>query len=214
MTPYYIRYIICFITTQSQNPKVTRNSICEALRSDLISGKLDFDQPFREQKLAERFGTSRGPVRDALLRLTQEGALVYEANKGVRVISPLSDDERSVVASMRLSLEKHCLSKFMEKMNENDRQQLSLLLERLTSACGRASLPEVAECDLALHRYWVAQASSHLETMWLGLSVRMIMKYSRLTKYEDIAKEHKEIVQAILDEDLNKAIYYLGENVI
>ena len=50
--------------------------------------------------------------------------------------------------------------------------------------------------------------------MWLGLSVRMIMKYSRLTKYEDIAKEHKQIVQAILDEDLNKAIYYLGENVI
>jgi len=50
--------------------------------------------------------------------------------------------------------------------------------------------------------------------MWLGLSVRMIMKYSRLTKYEEIAAEHKQIVQAILDEDLDKALYYLGENVI
>ena len=184
------------------------------MRSDLISGKLDFDQPIREQRLAERFGTSRGPVRDALLRLTQEGALVYEPNKGVRVTSPLSDEERNVVAGMRLSLEKHCLSKFMKNMSENDHRELSLLLERLISACERASLPEVAERDLALHRYWVAQASSHLETMWLGLSVRMIMKYSRLAKYEDIASEHQRIVEAILAKDLDKALYYLGENVI
>jgi len=50
--------------------------------------------------------------------------------------------------------------------------------------------------------------------MWLGLSVRMIMKYSRLTKYEDIANEHQRIVEAILAKDLEKALYYLGENVI
>ena len=214
MTRGQIGSIVCVIKIQSHNQKVTRNAICEALRSDLISGKLGFDQPIREQRLAERFGTSRGPVRDALLRLTQEGALVYEPNKGVRVTSPLSDEERNVVASMRLSLEKHCLSKFMEKMGPKEEQEISLLLERLISACDRASLPGVAECDLALHRYWVAQASSHLETMWLGLSVRMIMKYSRLTKYEDIASEHQRIVEAILANDLDKALYYLGENII
>ena len=214
MTRGQIRTIVFRITTQTHNPTVTRNAICEALRSDLISGKLGFDQPIREQGLAERFGTSRGPVRDALLRLTQEGALVHEPNKGVRVTSPLTDEERSVVASMRLSLEKHCLTKFMGKMGPDDEKEISLLLERLISACDRASLPGVAECDLALHRYWVAQASSHLETMWLGLSVRMIMKYSRLTKYEQIASEHQRIVEAILANDLVKALYYLGKNVI
>ena len=102
----------------------------------------------------------------------------------------------------------------MGEMGPKEEIEISLLLERLITACDRASLPEVAECDLALHRYWVAQASSHLETMWLGLSVRMIMKYSRLTKYEDIASEHQRIVEAILDKDLDKALYYLGENVI
>jgi hypothetical protein len=50
--------------------------------------------------------------------------------------------------------------------------------------------------------------------MWLGLSVRMIMKYSRLTKYEDIAVEHQRIVEAILLQDMDKAIFYLEENVI
>ena len=115
---------------------------------------------------------------------------------------------------MRLSLEKHCLSKFIKNMKKEDVHELTFLLERLTTACERASLPGVAECDLALHRYWVAQASSHMETMWLGLSVRMIMKYSRLTKYEDIAAEHKRIVEAVLEKDVKKALFYLGENVI
>ena len=102
----------------------------------------------------------------------------------------------------------------MENLNKKNHRELSLLLERLESACERASLPEVAESDLALHRYWVAQASSHLESMWLGLSVRMIMKYSRLTRYEEIASEHRMIVESILDGNLEKALFFLGENVV
>ncbi len=44
-------------------------------------------QPVRAQPLAERFGVSRGSVRDALLQLSQEGVLVYSPNRGVRVRS-------------------------------------------------------------------------------------------------------------------------------
>ena len=134
--------------SNSNSATLSRNEICDALRSDLISGRLGFDQPVREQKLAQRFGTSRGPVRDALLRLTQEGALVYEANKGVRVTSPLNDEERSVVANLRLTLEKHCLGKFIEKMNAKDEKEYTAvahaeandhfsLMDRLIALGGR-----------------------------------------------------------------------------
>ena len=159
---------------------------------------------------------SRGPVRDALLRLTQEGVLVYEANKGVRVNSPLSDEERSVVVEMRLHLEKFCLEKFLTRADASDFDQISILLERLSSACNRASLPRSRRMRLGanLHRYWVAQASPHLESTWLGLSVRMIMKYSRLTNYDEIEREHSNIVQAIMERDLKKALFFLEANVI
>ena len=191
-----------------------RESICNALRKDLLTGKFAFEQPIREQKLAERFGTSRGPVRDALLRLTQEGVLVYEPNKGVRVSSPLTDAERDVVVSMRLRLEKFCLEAFIRDAKKHHFLQLSFLLERLNSACERASLPEVAECDLALHRYWVAQASPHLESLWLGLSVRMTMKYSRLSNYRQVIEEHNNVIHAVMEKDVEKALFYLEENVI
>ena len=191
-----------------------RESICNALRKDLLTGKFAFEQPIREQKLAERFGTSRGPVRDALLRLTQEGVLVYEPNKGVRVSSPLADAERDVVVAMRLRLEKFCIEEFIRDAKEHNFLQLSFLLERLHLACERASLPEVAECDLALHRYWVAQASPHLESTWLGLSIRMIMKYTRLENFKESIGEHHRIVEAITNRNITKSIYYLGENII
>ena len=112
--------------------------ICDIIRRELISGKFAHDEPIREQKLATRFGTSRGPVRDALLRLTQEGVLAYETNKGVRVNSPLSEEERDVVVGMRLQLEKFCMRKFILVVSPSDLDQISILLERLSSACKRA----------------------------------------------------------------------------
>jgi DNA-binding GntR family transcriptional regulator len=191
-----------------------RESISNVIRRDLISGKFKCDEPMREQKLATRFGTSRGPVRDALMQLTQEGVLVYQPNKGVRVSSLLTDEERDVVVAMRLELEKYCMSKFVPTASQDDLNNISFLLERLKDACEVASLPEVAENDLALHRYWVAQASPHLESTWTGLSVRMIMKYSRLDNYEQSITEHIRIVEAILNRDVEKAVYFLGENIL
>jgi len=179
-----------------------------------MSGKFKCDEPMREQKLATRFGTSRGPVRDALMQLTQEGVLEYQPNKGVRVSSLLTDEERDVVVAMRLELEKYCMKKFIPIALEEDFENISVWLERLKNACEVASLPEVAESDLALHRYWVAQASPHLESTWLGLSVRMIMKYSRLENYDQAIEEHTRIVEAVIGRDIDKAIYYLGENIL
>jgi len=46
------------------------------------------------------------------------------------------------------------------------------------------------------------------------LSVRMIMKYTRLSKYEDIEKEHTNIVSAILEKDLEKTLICLEANII
>ena len=76
------------------NSVYTRDQICDALRSDLIAGKFHHDQPLRETTLAKRFGVSRGPIRDAFLKLTQEGSLIYETNRGVRVHSAIADEKR------------------------------------------------------------------------------------------------------------------------
>ena len=94
------------MTEHQVQTKYTREKICNILRSDLIAGKFNHDQPMREISLAKRFGVSRGPIRDAFLKLTQEGSLVYETNRGVRVHSAIADEERKIMMNMRLDLEK------------------------------------------------------------------------------------------------------------
>ncbi|MEC8779018.1 MAG: hypothetical protein VXX28_08280, partial [Verrucomicrobiota bacterium] len=59
-----------------------------------------------------------------------------------------------------------------------------------------------------------AQASPHLESLWLGLSVRMTMKYSRLSNYRQVIEEHNNVIHAVMEKDVEKALFYLEENVI
>ena len=69
-----------------------REQIADVLRSDIISGELEPNAKLNEQKLAERFGTSRGPIRDVLIKLTKEGLLVSKDNVGSSVSSPLTPE--------------------------------------------------------------------------------------------------------------------------
>ena len=75
-------------------------------------------------------------------------------------------------------------------------------------------MPGVAESDLSLHRHWVARASLNLEPIWLGLSVRILMKYSRLDSFEESIEEHEKIVNAIIRRDRVGAVNALTENII
>ena len=202
------------MSAKKTNDDYTREDICNILRSDLIAGKFSHNQPLREITLAKRFGVSRGPIRDAFLKLTQEGSLVYETNRGVRVHSAIADDERRVMMKMRLDLEKYCISKYIDEADQKDHDALEILLERFKCSCLRDSLPGVAESDLSLHRHWVARASKNLEPIWLGLAVRISMKYSRLESFEESIEEHEKIVEAIQLKNKDGALKALALNVI
>ena len=197
-----------------KNSRIKRDEICDTLRAEVLSGQWKSNQPVREHSLAERFGVSRGPIRDALLQLTQEGALVYRQNKGVRVSSPPEKAERDLLFRLRRDLEIHCLKKAFPNWNESDDDQVTALLKKLRTACREQDLSEVTASDLALHRYWVSKASKDMESIWLSISVRMRMAYSRLKSYMEIYHEHEPIVKAIHRRDLKAAQSLIRRNVI
>jgi DNA-binding GntR family transcriptional regulator len=64
----------------------TREQITDRLREDIFSGRLAEGERLQEAKLAERFGVSRGPIREALAQLTQEGLLEAKPNRGVSTV--------------------------------------------------------------------------------------------------------------------------------
>tara|TARA_B110000438_G_scaffold94166_1_gene93617 strand:+ start:494 stop:1108 length:615 start_codon:yes stop_codon:yes gene_type:complete len=190
-----------------------RQQICEAVRAEVFSGEMTNDQPVREQPLAKRFGVSRGSVRDALLQLSQEGVLVYSPNRGVRVSSPPSDTEFRLYAKLRKEIEGHCLDVCMDQLTEEDDRNLTNLLATLEDSCRRADLSTITETDLAMHRYWVSRASTELESVWLSITVRMLIAYTLLEDYMQCYQEHAAIVEAIVRRDLKAAKKAVNENI-
>ena len=190
-----------------------REQICDTVRAEVFSGIMTNDQPVREQPLAERFGVSRGSVRDALLQLSQEGVLVYRPNRGVRVSSPPSNAEFRLYAKLRKEIEGHCLPVCMDRFTEEDDRNLTNLLASLEDACRRADLSAITETDLAMHRYWVSRASKELESVWLSITVRMLVAYTLLEDYMQCHQEHAAIVEAILCRDLKAAKRAVSENI-
>lgn len=62
--------------------KTLREQIVSAIRTKILSGELTPGTRIIEQKLAEEFGSSRGPIREALRQLEQEGLVEYSRNVG------------------------------------------------------------------------------------------------------------------------------------
>ena len=91
---------------QQSPPKdqTTSERIAAHLRDAILSGEIPPGSRIRQEEIAERLGTSRLPVREALRMLQTEGLTQLEANKSARVPA-LDRDELDIVYEMRERIE-------------------------------------------------------------------------------------------------------------
>ena len=104
-----------------------------ALAAEIGAGLVEPGQRLDETRLAERFGTSRTPVREALARLVAQGLLASEARRGVRV--PTYTREQ--------------LGQMFEAMQEIEAVCARLAAQRLTLLSRAAIEAAHAECAAA-----------------------------------------------------------------
>jgi DNA-binding GntR family transcriptional regulator len=94
-----------------------RENIYEKLRADILMCKLAPGDDIREQELAERYGVSRQPVREALLRLAREHLVTVLPRQGYR-INPISLSDARDLLRFRLALEPACVSEAIERASD------------------------------------------------------------------------------------------------
>ena len=81
-----------------------RHKVYDRLRADILSCAIPPGQEFREGELAEKFGVSKSPIRDALQRLELEGLVEIEPRRGHRV-APISVADADDILGLREVLE-------------------------------------------------------------------------------------------------------------
>lgn len=201
--------------SQINGLRTIRQQIADSLRASVIAGDYQPGDPLREVELAERFGVSRGPVRDALLQLTQEGLLVHQRNSGARVGLPPTPETRELIVGLRRQLETYVVRTRFEAFTDEDRARVKRALMGLRAACEAADAGAIVEADVAFHQGIVeAGGQSDLMPIWTLMCASMRFEYSRLDDHMQIYAEHEAIVSAMESGEKQAMIKALEANLI
>src|SRR3569833_2797145 len=141
-------------------PKSTlRARIAERLRSAILAGDIPPGAPLVETALSERFDVSRGPLREALRQLIEEGLVVTVPYTGTHVVE-LYVDEINEIYSLRTAREIFAIEQLWPRRDERFRHELvkrnDALIATIDAGDDRASI----ETELAFHGL-VYEASGH-----------------------------------------------------
>ena len=188
--------------------------IAARLQQDILAGQLQPGDPLREVDLSDRFGVSRGPVREAFRQLTQQGLLVLEPNKGVRVAQNPSVEVRPLVVQLRRMIEVFVLESIFDRITADDLAVWDEILADIKSACESSDLNALTDHDLRFHQAIVKSHDDRdLFTLWQPIAMRMMMQYNRLDDLMESYREHKRILDAIRSGDQTAAIKALSTNI-
>jgi DNA-binding GntR family transcriptional regulator len=196
-----------------------REQITDRLREDILSGRFAEGERLQEGKLAERFGVSRGPIREVLAQLTHEGLLETKPNCGVKVAPSDSESVRELIVPIRRLIETFALKHFFDEINEHDFVAWESILHHLKSACERKDLAAIIQHDLAFHRSILTRAGvPTLLSIWQTIVARIRRHFRHATAHygENLLKiyeEHRRLVEVIRSGDREAAVKALEEHI-
>jgi len=95
------------------------DAIVETLKADIQAGTILPGAHLHQEDLAKRFAVSRVPVRDALFKLSSEGLVSIEANRGA-VVTKLTTDQITEIYDLRLILECDALDRAIKAIKNED----------------------------------------------------------------------------------------------
>ncbi len=186
------------------------------LRDAILSGEIKPGERLRQEGIAERLGSSRLPVREALRILEIEGLTEHEANKGARV-PLLGARDVDVIYQMRERLEPLALTESMPRLNAIDLERLSEIQERIERSPDIASFLRL---DREFHLLTYARCdteplSSTVTRLWNSTQHfrRIFMTLTGPGKRWIVNAEHGLLLDAIRREDAEGAASCLQAHI-
>lgn len=111
-------------------------SLAEMLEEEIILGRLKSEERLTEEFVAERYGVSRSPVREALRLLERDGLVIREARRGIWV-APMSQRDFDEVYTCRIALEGLVARQAAESNDAERKKEFRGLLVELKEAQAR-----------------------------------------------------------------------------
>ncbi len=193
---------------------LTADAITDALRDLILNGELGIGVQLKQQALAERFGVSRIPVREALKRLEAEGLLEHRPHQG-SIVSSQSVQELIESLDIRIALEARALRLAIPLMQPSDHRAAQKILERYEDS---DSPQEWADLNLEFHLTLYRPCGRAKLLKMIEDSVRGIGRHLRAMQSYKVGRktpqtEHQLILQACMDQDIAQAVDLLEKHI-
>ncbi|MDB5557332.1 MAG: GntR family transcriptional regulator [Enterovirga sp.] len=186
---------------QARRPVTAASAICAELRDAIVSLELEPGAPLSEKDLTERFGVSRTPVREALIRLAEEGLVDIRPQAGTSVTRiPLSAIPEAVV--VRQALEGALVELAAARAGADGAERLHKVIARQKLMTQLDDQAGFHEADEAFHET-IAVLSGHPGIWRTVRQAKMqIDRCRRLTlpvlgRMSQVVAEHQVIADAI-----------------
>jgi DNA-binding GntR family transcriptional regulator len=183
----------------------TPSIIADKLRQAISHGELRAGMQLGEAELARQLGVSRGPLREGMQRLTQEGLLVAVRNRGVFVIEMTPENVRDMYLA-RGAVERAAATQIFAHDPVESGQQLRSVIDVMAAAAESDDAVGVSRADIDFHQLLVSRAwSPRLTRMHKTLLTETQMCIHALEETyastDERVEEHRAIAEAFVAED-------------
>lgn len=193
------------------------SSVYEVLLQDIVQGKLRPGQKLHLHTLKNDYNVGNSPLREALNRLSANGMVVREENKGFHV-SPASVEELQELVKTRCWLEEIALRESIKAADDEYDERIVLAYHRLCKASQKESQgvisPELEARHSQFHQALLSNCDSKLLEGYCSQLREQTLRYRNLAaviayRESNEEKEHQAIQDAIFERNADEAVKLL-----
>lgn len=182
-----------------------RERVLGELRQEIIAGRLRPGDRLVERDLAERFGVSRVPVREAIRALVAEGFVHFETPRRT-VVRRLTPTDVAELFELREALEVYAAGLAASRATPQDLAEVEELLDRAATATRAGDAEMITDINSRLHDRIVAMARNSLLIAALEpVAGRLRWLTRRNEEWPQLLVEHRELYEAIASGDPARA---------
>ncbi|MFS2156007.1 GntR family transcriptional regulator [Pseudomonas sp. Pseusp122] len=193
------------------------SNVYAQLRNALITGGLKPDDRLRIRELAAQLGTSVTPVRDAILQLAKEKALVLKTPKDIRV--PVLDSAAYLeIRTLRLNLEGLGAETAARVATSADLKRIETNIQLNLEAIDKHDLPLALRLNSEFH-FLIAEAArmpllrGYLDSLWMRAGPLIAQAYAHFSLTMAI-EHHQEILDALRHKDAPAAKHAIQTDIL
>lgn len=186
------------------NHMTLREKIVETVRSAIVNGQIPAGTRVAEPELADRFGISRTPIREAFRQLESEGFIMVIPRKGA-VVSSLSEKDISDFYDLKTVLEGYAARCAAETLTDKDITKMEMVNRQMQAAATKKDLRRVLTLHNEFHDIFLKSCGNEKLHSIVQNLVSQFQRFRLILairgKMDGSIKQHEEIIDAFRKKD-------------